>query len=234
VRGKYGPFERLLGFATVRSKVGEAKVSKARRKPKQARSKEIVRAIEEACLRVLAEEGPDALSTNRIAEVAGVNIASVYRYFPNKDAILAELYERQLALEAATFDGLHERAEEIDALPLAGTMRLLVDTFMEHRARLLRLHEDFYRRHQRELDLGQRTSDRYGHSWLTQSRVWLAGVLARHRPSVGTDGAERAAFVVLGALQGVVNAAVKERPASLTDTAFREDVTRMLLGYVEA
>ena len=113
--------------------------------------------------------------------MAGVNIASVYRYFPNKDAILAEIYERQLQLEGATLDALHARAAEIDALPLDGTLRLLVDVYAEHRLRLLRLHEDFYRRHHDAFDLAERASDRYAHSWQKQSAVWLGGVLAPPR-----------------------------------------------------
>jgi AcrR family transcriptional regulator len=212
--------------------MGARKVPGPRRLPKQARSREIVKAIEEACLRILAEHGPDALNTNRIADVAGVNIASVYRYFPNKDAILAELYEKQLAMEGSMLDALHERAAEIDALPLEGTIRLLVQTYAEHRTRLLGLHQEFYRRHHHELDLAKRRSDRYGHSWHTQSQVWLGAVLERHRAELGVADVARAGFLVLGALQGIVSAAVKERPESLGNVEFREDVTRMLLRYV--
>jgi AcrR family transcriptional regulator len=210
------------------------KVAKPRRQPRQARSREIVRAIEEACLRILAEQGPDALNTNRIAEIAGVNIASLYRYFPNKDAILAELYERQLALEASMLDALHDRAAEIDALSLEGTLRLLVSTHAEHRARLLGLHEDFYRRHHHELDLAKRMSDRYGHSWHAQSHVWLTTVLERHRASLGVTDVRRASFLVLAALQGIMSATVKERPGDLIEPEFRADVARMLIRYLDA
>src|SRR5262245_39905095 len=73
-----------LAFGPVLAcRVVSERVPPPRRRPKQARSQAIVKAIQEACLRILKEEGPDAVNTNRIAEVAGVNIASVYRYFPN-------------------------------------------------------------------------------------------------------------------------------------------------------
>jgi AcrR family transcriptional regulator len=42
----------------------------------------------DAAERVLAEEGAQALTTTRIAEVAGVPVGSVYRFFPDKDAIV--------------------------------------------------------------------------------------------------------------------------------------------------
>ena len=42
---------------------------------------------------VLAEEGYDACSTNRIAARAGVSPGSVYQYFPDKAAIVAAVIE---------------------------------------------------------------------------------------------------------------------------------------------
>ncbi len=207
-------------------------VPKPRRRPQQARSQEIVKAIEEASARILAREGAAALTTNRIAEVAGVNIASVYRYFPNKDAILAELYERQLALEGATLDALHARAAEIDALPLEGTLRLLVDVYVEHRLRLLHLHEEFYRRHQEAFDLADRSSERYAHSWQKQSAVWLGGVLAARAGELRVGDVGRASFVVFSALRGVIDAAVKQRPGDLAMGEFRDDVVRLLERYL--
>jgi len=203
-----------------------------RRRPKQARSHEIVKAIREACLRILTEEGPDAVSTNRIAEVAGVNIASVYRYFPNKEAIMAQIYEQELAHEAELLDALHLRAAEIDALPLEGSVRLLVETYAEHRLRLVRLHGDFYRRHSQEFDLADRRNDRYAQSWQSQSQAWLAGVLAKERATLAIEDVGRASFLVLSALHGIMSAAVKSKPESLGDAAFRDDVVRMLLRYL--
>ncbi len=207
-------------------------VPKPRRRPKQARSQQIVRAIEEACLRVLAEEGPRALTTNRIAEVAGVNIASLYRYFPNKDAIMAEVFERQLALEAATLDALHLRAAEIDALPLDGTLRLLVETYAQHRLRLLKLHGDFYRLHHREFDLADRRDARSAHSWRAQSQLWLSGVLERHRAMLVITDVPRACFLVLRALEGIMDGAVMDKPDALADPAFLDDVVGLLERFL--
>ena len=38
---------------------------------------------------MLASEGLDAVTTNRVAELAGVSIGSLYQYFPNKEALVA-------------------------------------------------------------------------------------------------------------------------------------------------
>jgi AcrR family transcriptional regulator len=73
------------------------KTSAAKRKPVQARSRKIKAAIMEAAHDVMRERGIRAITTNAIAEHAGIKIGSVYDYFPNKEAIIAEIYEGKLA-----------------------------------------------------------------------------------------------------------------------------------------
>ena len=67
----------------------------ARKGPKQQRSKVTVAAILEATVRVLEQEGSDAATTSRIAEVAGVSVGTLYQYFANRDAILDALQDRE-------------------------------------------------------------------------------------------------------------------------------------------
>lgn len=63
----------------------------SRKQPKQARSAELVSAILQAAVQVLAKEGAQRFTTARVAEKAGVSIGSLYQYFPNKAAILFRL-----------------------------------------------------------------------------------------------------------------------------------------------
>tara|TARA_R110000751_G_scaffold234229_1_gene335335 strand:+ start:30359 stop:30997 length:639 start_codon:yes stop_codon:yes gene_type:complete len=69
-----------------------------RRSPKQERSKETVRLIMEATIDLLEEGGFVGLTMQKIADKAGINVAAVYSYFPNKHQVLAELYERQFGV----------------------------------------------------------------------------------------------------------------------------------------
>lgn len=71
-----------------------------RKRPVQARSKQTVEWILEAAARVFRAEGFDA-TTNRIAELAGVSVGTLYEYFPNKEALLAELAQRHVAVADA-------------------------------------------------------------------------------------------------------------------------------------
>lgn len=67
---------------------------KARKIATQDRSRATVDALIEATARILVREGFDKASTNRIAELAGVSVGSLYQYFPSKEALVAAVIER--------------------------------------------------------------------------------------------------------------------------------------------
>lgn len=69
--------------------------------PSQARSTATLDLILASARAILEEKGIQALNTNAVAERAGVNVATLYRYFPNKNAILRELLERAQAERTA-------------------------------------------------------------------------------------------------------------------------------------
>jgi len=66
-----------------------------RRTPMQARGQATFERILDATAEVLENVGTEALTTNLIARTAKVNVATLYQYFPNKQAVLLELYKRQ-------------------------------------------------------------------------------------------------------------------------------------------
>ena len=74
-----------------------AKPAPAMRKlPRQARSRITVEAIVDAGARILSDEGWAAFTTNRVAEVAGVSIGSLYQYFPDKLSLVDAIRSRHL------------------------------------------------------------------------------------------------------------------------------------------
>ncbi len=62
------------------------------RRPVQERSQLTVKRILDATLSLLAREGVEGLTTNRVAEEAGLSVASLYRFFPNKKAVIYAAY----------------------------------------------------------------------------------------------------------------------------------------------
>lgn len=67
-----------------------------RKLPTQERARRTYRAILEAGARILERQGYEALTTNHVADLAGVGIASLYEYFPNKHALVAEIVRHVL------------------------------------------------------------------------------------------------------------------------------------------
>src|SRR5580658_4614608 len=77
--------------------MSKEKKSATRRKPVQARAQVTVEAVFDAAIKLLKRAGSASLTTNRIAETAGVSIGSVYQYFPNKHAVFIALHQRHIA-----------------------------------------------------------------------------------------------------------------------------------------
>ena len=77
-------------------------------KPVQARAKRTYEAILVAAGEFLVEVGVERISTNIIAERAGITVPALYRYFPNKYAVLnalgAVLMDRQNAVFQQWFE----------------------------------------------------------------------------------------------------------------------------------
>ncbi|AWL37584.1 MULTISPECIES: TetR/AcrR family transcriptional regulator [unclassified Streptomyces] len=76
-----------------------------RRVPVQQRSAERLARILDAGAGLLDETGYEQLSTRAVADRAGVPIGSVYRFFPNKRALVDALAERNLDLYAERIVG---------------------------------------------------------------------------------------------------------------------------------
>jgi AcrR family transcriptional regulator len=98
----------------------------SRKQPKQARSTELVAAILDAAVQVLAKEGAQRFTTARVAEKAGVSVGSLYQYFPNKAAILFRLQSDEWR---QTTDLLRGILEDVQRPPLE-RLRTLVHAFL--------------------------------------------------------------------------------------------------------
>lgn len=84
---------------------------KKRKPAQQERSKAKVRLILDTTLALLNECPADKITTNGIAKRAGISVGSLYQFFPNKEAIFYELFNRWLQ---QTLDGLDEVGARFD------------------------------------------------------------------------------------------------------------------------
>ncbi|MBI1277461.1 MAG: TetR family transcriptional regulator [Anaerolineaceae bacterium] len=96
-----------------------------RRVPQQQRSQKRVEFILDTAAALFAAHGVDQVTTNHIAESAEISVGSLYRFFPNKEAIIAALVKRYMDAATAIFP------DRIDTtLPIESIMRDVIMCFV--------------------------------------------------------------------------------------------------------
>jgi AcrR family transcriptional regulator len=96
--------------------MNEDRVYGVRRLPKQQRSRLTIEKICSTTLQLVAQHGLRKVNTNLIATQAGVDISSVYRFFPDKESILFYIAERWLGEIQAVYVR-YEKDPDLLALP---------------------------------------------------------------------------------------------------------------------
>ena len=79
-------------------------VFERRNAPLQKRAQQMVEKILHTTKEILQTEGLDYLTTHSVAEKGGIAVGTIYRYFPNKQALLCAIYEDLLTYVIKTFD----------------------------------------------------------------------------------------------------------------------------------
>lgn len=84
---------------------------KPRKLPVQSRSKKRVETILDVTAQLLVESGYDCLTAVGIAEKANIPVASLYQYYPNKEAVIYALCEDMVNAVLQRFDEYENFAE---------------------------------------------------------------------------------------------------------------------------
>jgi AcrR family transcriptional regulator len=195
-----------------------------RRQPKQRRSQETVTAVLDAVVRILKREGVGAVTTNRIAAVAGVSIGSVYQYFPDKRAIFIALHERHAEQIGRLVESTlvqHAHAS------LTGIVRALIGAIADA--------------HVPDPELYQLLSTEVPHR--AHGSRDLAGrlngalrlAIASRSPQLrNSEPLEKVLFVVSHMIDALAHAAVLSRPPRLSLAVAKEESVRAIMAYLQA
>ncbi|MGM0555600.1 MAG: TetR/AcrR family transcriptional regulator [Myxococcota bacterium] len=194
-----------------------------RKKPKQARSRATFEAIVEAGAQLLVEDGYHDLTTNGLAERAGVSIGSLYQYFPNKEAVVASVVER---FADRQFDILVAGLDELAGAPTEDVVRHLVERMLEAK----RAEPELSRVLLQELpQIGQVDVLR---DWTQRASELVEFALEARRDELGVEDLHMAAFMAVTACHGVVQCTLLDRPELLEDESLTEHTTRLMLTYL--
>lgn len=94
-----------------------------RKMPTQERARRTIAAIFEATAQIVASDGPEALSTNKVAQRAGVSIGTLYQYFPTKEAIVVAMIAQERLRVMAELQGMLIKAVQQAPLDVESTLR---------------------------------------------------------------------------------------------------------------
>lgn len=97
-------------------------------KPRQKRAIETYERVLDVAARLLEEEGVERISTNLIAEKAEITPPTLYRYFPNKYAVLRALGDRLMQEQNAIFESFLADAGDSTETQMSRTYELLIET----------------------------------------------------------------------------------------------------------
>jgi AcrR family transcriptional regulator len=198
-------------------------VHRMRRIPSQARGRDTIEVIFEATARLVERHGRARLSTNAIAELAGISIGTLYHYFPSKEAILVAMARRELEAHGAA---VRQAMSEAQARPSAEPEREVVRALL--RAFDNRLSA---RRAAIETLIAQDLSSEIARP--AQAAADL--IVAQGLPSGTTRTmSEPALFVLTRAVSGVVNAAVREGSPHFGTPEFEDELVHLVREFIRS
>jgi AcrR family transcriptional regulator len=197
----------------------------SRRRPLQGRALYKVELILEAATRIIDQDGLDGLTTNRIAEMAGISIGTLYQYFPHKTAIVDKLGLREIReVTAKLLASLQENSLDKNDDQARILIRSVFGAF-DGRSRVYR-------------DLLNHALAQGNHQFMDQTANMVAGILSSSGVN-GADGKPRTlskaeAFVLTWSFVGVVRASALvddiDMPQQQIEEALLQLIRRFLAG----
>lgn len=192
-----------------------------RKEPHQERARITMEAIIVAATRVLEREGLERLTTTRIAEVAGVSVGSLYQYFPNREAIVGAIIDRQLDSMLRAF---RELVATFSGLALEAGVTSVLFGLLE----VARVHEKLHAALYEEMSAARRSEQ---HQRTLDAYVDIVAATLATRRDVTIPCPRAAANLIVHAGDGVIRSLVTTTDAAKTNAVVREAV-RMIMRYL--
>lgn len=200
--------------------VKSQRITKPRKQPLQARSRATVDAIMQASTYILNESGWGGLNTNAIAARAGVNIASLYQFFPNKQAVIAELQRRHAA-------SMHEDVRNaMSLMSQQSTLRAALEIVVDMVVKEHRKAPDVHKAIAEELPLSQCDPDN-GNNEMLKNMINALQPFMKNVPDP-----ELATYMVGISIQAIVHQVTNEQPALLDKADFVTELVILAEGFL--
>ena len=185
-----------------------------------------VDALVEATARLLVKEGFDTMSTNKIAQAAGVSIGSLYQYYPSKEALVAAVVDRH---HEQTMEIVGAALPDIVARPLEEAVRGIVAAAIEAH----RIDPKLHRVLSEQIPRTGRLKNVEAVN--RENLAFVRNYLEAHRDEIRAVDLDFAAFLFVTTVESLTHTAVLDRPQSLEGRGakrFVDEVTRLVVGYL--
>jgi AcrR family transcriptional regulator len=204
------------------------KLEVTRRKPRQERAQKTQLLIFEAALRLLEQEGLENFNTNRLAEISGFSVGTIYQYFDDKRSILLALaqHEQQRAMQEVRRLLLTDLANlpSDDRSPrVRAVVRAILHTFGNRQ-----------RAHKILLDLALQTADPEqsdGSALIALATLLTSGTIAS-RSGVVLTLSETDAFVLTQAVMGPIRTALLRNVRLFKKPQFEDSLVDLIDAFV--
>lgn len=201
-------------------------LTKPRKDASQERSRATVDALVEATARILVREGFDKANTNRIAEVAGASVGSLYQYFPCKEALVAAVIERhQQEIMQVVRGELAKAAMQ----PIEQGVRTLIAIAVKAHRIDPKLHRVLAEQIPRVGKLEK------VETFSRENYDLFRNYLESHRDEIRAADLDLAAFVCVTSIEALTHNAVLQHPRMISDEAMDalvDDATRLVVRYL--
>jgi AcrR family transcriptional regulator len=191
-----------------------------RKKAKQKRSKSLVSSMVEATARILESYGYENISTNRIAELAGVSVGSLYQYFPGKDALVAAVIERQGERAMTVFEA---EMRATAGLPLDRRVKALVKTSVDFFLRDSKISRELFA-------IG--ADPQVVRVILSFRRRAASAVAELIQERISGSNATPVAYVIVNSIMGVVLTSILDDETPMDRERMVEELTALCKGYL--
>jgi len=205
--------------------VGQARKEKNtdRKRPIQERAHVTLDSIVDSAERILKSKGYSSLTTNHIAQVAGVSTGTLYQYFPNKEMIVRALIEDRVTRASMQLRSrLLELIGEPITVMLPAMIRLLLSIYKEHKFVFLQL--------PREIPEFEEESTKLTTAHFTFSTNM--NYLRHHEAELGLDNLELSLFIMDNAINSNCIWYLTYGFSDLSEEKFVDELSAMMVRYL--
>ncbi|MEM6427802.1 MAG: TetR/AcrR family transcriptional regulator [Deinococcota bacterium] len=191
-----------------------------RHQPQQARSHATIQHILDVAAKLYAEKGFDNVSTNYIAKQAKISVGSLYRFFPNKEAILSTLVDHYID----TLKTVLPTSDNVD-IPMADVARLMIKSVLGFRQKHPAMSQIMgapYENHMPQAAMQMHLT----------LKAWIEETLSNYYPELGEQDRYLCAAASMGMVRGMLG--MMQPPDKIAPDQTIDEIVTALMAYVDA